>query len=109
MKPYEDCIRACQECFLACQVCLAEMAGKESNNDCPLCCALCVDACITAVKFMSAKSVFAPGYCKLCMDVCAWCAENCMEHDHQHCKDCAEACRRCIEQCRKVVLDAEMV
>ena len=104
---YEKCIKACEHCLRTCQVCLAQMAGKESHNDCPLCCALCIDACLAAIKFMAAGSPFAVEYCKLCMDVCAWCAEQCMQHEHKHCKECAESCLRCVEQCRNVVLAAE--
>ncbi len=106
---YSNCIKACQQCSVACQECLAAMAGKESNTDCPLCCELCMDSCLVAVKFMAADNEFAIDYCKACMDVCAWCAEQCMKHDERHCRECAEFCLRSIEQCRKVVLEGDMV
>ncbi|WP_425573169.1 four-helix bundle copper-binding protein [Paraburkholderia caribensis] len=35
----------------------------------------------------------------MCVDSDA-CASECEKHQHEHCKQCAEACRRCAEQCR---------
>ena len=98
---YESCIKACQECFIECQNCLVQMAGKESMNDCPLCCIQCIEACLVAIKFMIADSKFTPEYCRLCALICEWCAEQCNQHEHEHCKICAASCLACAKECRK--------
>ena len=78
------------------------MAGTKSMNDCPKCCVQCIDACLVAIKMMAAGSDYANDYCKLCADICDWCAEQCSEHEHKHCQKCAESCRTCAEECRKM-------
>ena len=102
MEKYEACIAACQECLIDCQRCLHAMAGMESKNDCPKCCALCIDACLASIKFMVAGNLFAAEYCGICADVCQWCAEQCGQHEHEHCVRCANSCVKCMEECRAI-------
>ena len=99
---YQKCIEACQQCLVDCQYCLFEMAGKKSMNDCPKCCAECVDACLMSIKMMAADSKHASQYCLLCALICEWCAEQCGAHEHEHCQICAESCKKCAEECRKI-------
>nr|AOE05637.1 hypothetical protein [uncultured bacterium] len=44
-------------------------------------------------------SAFAKAMVEICHKVCVKCADECKGHDHQHCKDCAEACRKCADAC----------
>ena len=99
---YANCIKICQQCIIDCQNCLINMGGKDSMNDCPICCALCIDACLVCVKFLAANSSYAKEYCKLCADICTWCAQQCGEHDHEHCKICAQSCMLCAAECEKI-------
>jgi hypothetical protein len=32
--------------------------------------------------------------------MCEQCAAECEQHDHEHCKLCAQICRECAEDCR---------
>jgi hypothetical protein len=96
------CIEACQRCALDCENCLSEMMGKPSDNDCPACCRECIETCILCTQAMARQSRFADQYCGICADVCDWCAEQCGEHDHDHCQKCAESCRACAEACREM-------
>lgn len=100
---YQDCIDACQKCIVVNQDCLINMAGQKSMNDCPKCCVVCIDACYVSVKMMAADSQYAEQYCKICAEVCDYCAGQCAEHDHEHCQACAKACRECAEACRKMM------
>ncbi|KAB1067761.1 four-helix bundle copper-binding protein [Tamlana haliotis] len=61
---------------------------------------LCVEACMLFIKFMIADSPFAKKYCRLCAEVCEWCAQQCQQHDHEHCQACAAACTKCAQECR---------
>ncbi|WP_278364834.1 four-helix bundle copper-binding protein, partial [Acinetobacter schindleri] len=33
-----------------------------------------------------------------------YCAEECGQHQDDHCLQCAKACRRCAEECRKMAV-----
>ncbi len=98
---YESCIKACQQCWLDCQNCLTQMAGMDSDNECPKCCLECIEACQICIKLMVADSKFVPEYAQLCAAVCEWCADQCKQHEHDHCKVCAAACMACAHECRK--------
>lgn len=97
----ESCIKACQQCFIDCQICLARMAGKQSDNDCPNCCMQCMEACLICIKFLVGGTKFTKEYCLLCAEVCEWCAEQCQQHEHDHCKVCAASCLTCAHECRE--------
>ena len=99
---YQNCIDACQKCFIDCQKCIVQMVGQKSNNDCPNCCIQCVDACLFTIKLMIADSQFTAKQVLLCAEICEWCASQCQEHDHEHCKACAESCLACAKECRKL-------
>ncbi|WP_419150467.1 four-helix bundle copper-binding protein [Paraburkholderia kururiensis] len=32
--------------------------------------------------------------------LCDACAAQCEKHEHEHCRQCAQACRNCAEACR---------
>lgn len=96
----------------------------EALNNCASHCNYCADACLDAddIKMMVAcirtdtvcaevcnatAKVLATSYedvrdlIKYCHKLCIACAEECEEHEHQHCKDCAEACRQCAAACEE--------
>lgn len=95
-----SCIEACQHCAQDCETCLSEMLGKPSHNDCPRCCRECINICKLCAHAIAAESRFRAEYCRLCANICVWCAEQCEDHEHDHCKRCAESCRTCAEACR---------
>ncbi len=97
-----SCIEACFACARDCEVCLHAMMGKKSHNECPACCRECVETCITCALGMSRESRFWRNYCAICAEACRWCAQECGEHEHDHCQKCAESCRKCAELCEKV-------
>ncbi|WP_419581559.1 four-helix bundle copper-binding protein [Stieleria magnilauensis] len=42
----------------------------------------------------------------MCAEICKWCADQCGQHDHDHCKRCAEACRKCVKECESMAASA---
>ena len=98
----KDCIDACNLCAVDCGICFSHMAGKESINACPSCCIECAAICRLCTDAIARNSPFAKQLCKLCADICDWCAKECGAHDMDHCKRCAEACRDCAAACRKM-------
>jgi len=101
---YQECTDLCAECAIACEVCLAEMAGVDSRNDCPKCCVECAAVCNLCVRFMAWESVMAGQVCRICAEICDWCADQCGEHEHDHCQRCVEMCRNCAYECRRMVV-----
>ncbi len=101
----QEYIDICRQCMIDCVSCAYEMAGKESMNDCPKCCIECADACEMCMKMMIRGSKWANDYARICSEVCEWCASQCGQHGHDHCKKCAESCRRCADMLSKVHLN----
>lgn len=98
----KDCIAACNNCATECGHCFAHMSGMASTNACPSCCVECAAICRLCCDAIARHSPFARQLCKLCADICDWCAKECGAHEMAHCKSCAEACRRCAEACRRM-------
>ena len=69
-----ECIEACLKCATDCDHCLAQMAGKGSDNACPRCCAECAAVCRLCAQLEAMGSDFAARACALCAEVCDWCA-----------------------------------
>jgi len=63
----------------------------------------CATACYAAAQLMSLGSDRADEYCRLCVDLCEACAEECGRHKNEHCQECAQACRDCAEECLHMV------
>ncbi|RYG28777.1 MAG: four-helix bundle copper-binding protein, partial [Burkholderiales bacterium] len=38
-----------------------------------------------------------------CATICDLCATECEQHEHAHCKLCAEMCRECANDCRSAL------
>src|SRR5690606_444478 len=98
----QNCITACQLCYIDCRSCLVAMAGKPSDNDCPNCCLQCMDACLTCINALVGNARHTKEYCLLCSEVFQWCAQQCGEHGHEHCKVCAASCLVCAKACRSM-------
>ncbi len=103
LSPAENaCILACNTCATDCGHCFAHMVGKASMNDCPACCVECASICRLCADAIARHSPFAKQLCRLCAEICDWCAKQCGAHEMDHCKLCAESCRLCAEACRKM-------
>ncbi len=62
----------------------------------------CAAMCYAAAQLMSLGSDHAAAICKLCVELCEACADECGKHKTEHCRECTEACRACAEECRKM-------
>lgn len=96
----QACLDACNLCATECGSCFFHMVGQASPNACPACCVECAAMCRLCADAIARNSPFAMQICKLCAEVCDWCAKACGAHDMDHCKRCAEACRQCAAACR---------
>lgn len=59
----------------------------------------CAETCLAAANLLSMRAENAAEAVALCKDICEKCADECGNHDHDHCKECAKSCRECAEAC----------
>lgn len=55
----------------------------------------CAAICRLAASAMARDSEMAKQICRLCIEICLACANECGRHSHSHCQACASACRKC--------------
>src|SRR5690606_40128855 len=91
----EACIRACLACMRACEYC-ADACLREGHIgmmvECIRTCRDCADICSLCARLMARSSDLFMEMCRVCAIACELCAEECEQHDHDHCRRCAEAC-----------------
>ena len=91
-----NCINACNHCADAC-------LGEDNVKmmvDCIRTDRVCAEVCSTVSQVLHTTYDNVEGLLRYCISVCEDCASTCEQHQHQHCKDCAEACRECIAACK---------
>ena len=96
LQKLTDCIAACENCADACleeDDVKAMVSCIKTDRD-------CAEICTTTYRLVARNSDNARAMLKLCADICRKCAEECEQHDMQHCQDCAEACRACEKACK---------
>jgi hypothetical protein len=62
----------------------------------------CSTICYAAAQLMSLGSGKANDACKICVEICEACANECLKHKNEHCQECAKACKECAQQCRRM-------
>ncbi|MGB3068355.1 MAG: four-helix bundle copper-binding protein [Ottowia sp.] len=103
---YQTCIDACNACATACNMCMAACLQEDDVKMMTRCIALDVDCaamCSLAADTMSRNSELAKHFCRTCSEVCLACANECSQHNHDHCARCAQACRSCAKICLEMV------
>tara|TARA_R110002012_G_scaffold48838_1_gene126772 strand:+ start:107 stop:430 length:324 start_codon:yes stop_codon:yes gene_type:complete len=90
-----NCINHCNYCADAC---LEEENVKMMVN-CIRTDRVCAEVCSTLSQVLATKFEDVDDLVRYCQKVCNSCADECSQHDHKHCQDCAEACRKCAEAC----------
>ncbi|CAM7320510.1 four-helix bundle copper-binding protein [Phytobacter diazotrophicus] len=103
---HQDCIDACYQCAIACEHCAASCLNEDDLAMMRNCIKLdvqCSALCRLVAQFMTLESDHIMPLCRICVDVCRACAEECGRHQHAHCQQCAQACRACAQACLQMV------
>lgn len=107
---FQHCIDECIACATACSHCATECLKEAHVKDLTHCIQLdleCGVICRSAAELMSLGSEYSYDYCRVCIEVCNACAEECEKHatmmGMEHCSACAEACRKCAAACENMV------
>ena len=63
----------------------------------------CAEICGLAISLLSSYSIFDRKILQLCINACEKCADECLKHEHIHCRECAKACKDCAEVCKTYI------
>jgi hypothetical protein len=92
------CAKMCRSCADAC------LAEDLDMVQCIRLCADCADICEAASNIALRQTgdddQVAREMLELCARACDSCAAECEQHEHEHCRLCAQMCRECAEDCR---------
>ncbi|HEV7912651.1 MAG TPA: four-helix bundle copper-binding protein [Albitalea sp.] len=102
---HRNCIAACHACADACDHCATACLNEPDPKRLGRCIELdidCAAVCRLAAGFMARGSGYDSAVCALCAVLCEACAEECENHQYEHCRDCAAACRRCADECGRM-------
>ena len=102
-----DAVRSCAS---ACRRCADACLGEEHVGSMVACIRtdlVCADVCELVERTFTRRSDLAEDVAtamlNLCVLVCQACATECELHDHDHCRECAEACRACEAACKQLL------
>ena len=94
---------ALARCAAACETC-ADACLAESDIAMMVPCIRldrdCADICRLTAAFIARGSDHAAHVLKECMEICQKCHAECVNHQHEHCRQCAAACQACLEACK---------
>jgi hypothetical protein len=99
---HQSLINTLLECAQACEKCMAACLEEKNVERMAHCIELdrdCAEVCFLGAKLLMRDSELAHSYLVECEEACRICAEECSNHEHEHCKACAAACRRCEQAC----------
>jgi hypothetical protein len=94
----------CSAISTACaDACLAKKM-VEKMRQCIRACLDCADVCAATYRIATRRTgsneIVLAEMLQLCVTACDICAEECANHDHDHCRQCAEMCRETARDCR---------
>ena len=103
MTKHDDLLTKLANCASACEMCLNSCLEEDNIQKLVSCIRSdrdCAKMCQVTAGFVASNSQFAPQVVELCEKIAVKCAEECEQHEHEHCRVCARACRECAEACR---------
>lgn len=89
-------------CVVCVDACLSEqdvqmLARCISLND--TCADVCASTARTAARVGHMEPTILQHQLEACREACMLCADECEQHEHEHCRICSESCRSCAEAC----------
>lgn len=97
-----ECIENCNEAAEVCEWCADECLGQEEMEKCARLCRDVADLASLHARFMARGSNYSPDLAETCAAACEACAEECSQHDDDHCQVCADVLQECAESCRQM-------
>lgn len=97
-----ECIDNCFEAAQACEWCATECVrmGDEEMARCIELCRDVADQTTLHARMMARDSDYSADVAATCAELCEACADECEQHDAEHCQVCADVLRECADSCR---------
>ncbi len=103
MNTQTDFLRKLAECAAACENCMDACLDEDDVKKMVKCIKTdrdCAKICQVTASFVASNSPHASHLVKECEEICRLCAQECEQHDMEHCQACAKACRTCEAACK---------
>ncbi|AWB28323.1 four-helix bundle copper-binding protein [Halococcoides cellulosivorans] len=97
-----DCIDLCTEAATLCEWCADECLGDAEMEDCARLCRDVADIASLHARLLARNSTSSSQIATICADLSETCAEECAQHDADHCQACAELLPEAAESCRQM-------
>ena len=97
-----ECIEICNEAAETSEWCADECLGSEEMERCARLCRDVADVTSMHARFMARGSDYSGHLAQACVEVCEACADECEQHDADHCQVNAEVLRECADSCRSM-------
>lgn len=98
----ETLMNALGRCITHCNHCADACLDEDNVKKMVACIRLdraCAEVCSALHQILATRYADIDDLVRYCQKICEACAEECGKHEHQHCKDCADACRDCADAC----------
>ena len=108
VKHAMHCAAICNSCADAC------LAEEMDMRQCVRTCLDCADVCAATYRVATRRTgrnvEVMRALLETCIRTCEVCEAECVKHDNDHCRRCAQMCRECADDCRAAVatLDQEV-
>lgn len=102
LKNKERLIEILNNCADACDHCVSESLKEKDLEKMEACLRSsmnCADLCHTTARLVNREWKGLESILSACQETCRLCADECAEHDMEHCRKCEDACRQCAVEC----------
>lgn len=99
----QECLEACLAAVQVCEWCADACLDESGMAECVRLCRDVVDIASLHSHLTARNSPHSSELAELCASICEACAEECAQHEHDHCQACADILPECAEACRTMV------
>lgn len=96
----QECLEACFAAIQVCEWCADACLTEAGMAECVRLCRDVVAIASLHAHLTARGSSHTSELAALCASVCETCAEECAQHENEHCQACAEILPECAEACR---------
>jgi hypothetical protein len=93
-----ELIKKLSACIAACNNCADKCLDHDGMAQCIRTDIECATIC-SALLTLHQHKLHNAKLLEACIEACKKCADDCRNHDHDHCQACAKACDECVEAC----------
>ncbi len=103
MPQNKELLQTLARCAAACEMCSDACLDEDNVKKMVRCIRLdrdCAKLYTLAHSYVASRSAYAGAILQQLAEICKACADECAQHEMDHCQECARACRECEQACR---------